>query len=174
MRAKLKTRPWCRLVPISAVGLVLAIGSGIGVLVTAMQSPPAFERKVLAPSLPEAPFDLRIFTGAVKTDSRGEIIDGPDTDPVKKLVGAEAAGPRAGMERFTKIMFGVGYFDGRPDKGSRINPNNPQLSSGSQHWPFVKQPFRSWPNSVALTPDGRKLYVTLPGKEGYPDRKSVV
>ena len=117
-------------------------------------------------SLPEAPFDLRIFTGAVKTDSRGEIIDGADTDPVKKLVGAEAAGPRAGMERFTKIMFGVGYFDGRPDKGSRIDPNNPQLSSGSQHWPFVKQPFRSWPNSVAVTPDGRKLYVDAAGPRG--------
>jgi len=171
MSSTFSTRPWPRRwLPILTVGLVAAIGSGVGVLVTAMQSPPAaFQRKVLAAALPEAPFGLRIFTGAVKTDSRGEIIDGPDTDPVKKLVGAEAAGPRAGMERFTKIMFGAGYFDGRPDKGTRINPNNPQLSSGSQHWPFVKQPFRSWPNSVAVTPDGRKLYVTLPGREGYPD-----
>ena len=67
----------------------------------------SFERKVLAPSLPEAPFDLRFFSGAVKTNSRGEIITGPDSDPVKKLVGAEAAGSRAGMDRFTKILFGV-------------------------------------------------------------------
>jgi len=43
------------------------------------------------------------------------------------------------------------------------------VNSGSQHWPFVKQPFRSWPNALALTPDGNKLYVTLPGREGYPD-----
>ena len=135
---------------------------------TCMQSA-AFELKVLAPSLPEAPFDLRFFSGAVKTDSRGVIITGPDDDPVKKLVGAEAAGQRAGVDRFTKILFGVGYFDGRPDPGTRIDPNNPQVNSGSQHWPFVKQPFRSWPNSLALTPDGQKLYITLPGREGYPD-----
>jgi hypothetical protein len=97
---------WRQSAPILTIAIVASIGSGVGVLVTAMQRPPAFERKVLAPSLPEAPFDLRIFTGAVKTDSRGEIIDGPDTDPVKKLVGAEAAGPRAGMERFTKSCSG--------------------------------------------------------------------
>jgi DNA-binding beta-propeller fold protein YncE len=171
MSSILTTGPGCRrwLLPFVTVGFVAAIGSGLGVLVTAMQSPPAFERKVLAPALPEAPFNLRFFSGAVKTDSRGEIIDGPDDDPVKKLVGAEAAGPRAGIDRFTKILFGVGYFDGRPDKGTRINPNNPQVNSGNQHWPFVKQPFRSWPNALALTPDGRKLYVTLPGREGYPD-----
>ena len=171
MSSKSSKRPWHRRwLPILTVGLVAAIGSGLGVLVAAMQSPPAaFQRKVLTPALPEAPFSLRFFSGAVKTDSRGEIIDGPDDDPVKKLVGAEAAGPRAGIDRFTKILFGVGYFDGRPDKGTRIDPNNPRVNSGSQHWPFVKQPFRSWPNALALTPDGRKLYVTLPGREGYPD-----
>ena len=38
---------------------------------------PAFVRKVLAPALPEAPFPLRFFTTAVKTDSRGRIITGP-------------------------------------------------------------------------------------------------
>jgi DNA-binding beta-propeller fold protein YncE len=43
------------------------------------------------------------------------------------------------------------------------------VNSGSQHWPFVPQPFRSWPNALAVTPDGNKLYVTLPGREGYPD-----
>ena len=133
-----------------------------------MQSP-AFERRVLAPSLPEAPFDLRFFTGAVKTNSRGEIISGADSDPVKKLVGAEAAGPRAGIERYTKIMFGVGYFDGQPNAGKRIDPNDPFVESGGMHWPHVKQPFRSWPNAIAVTPDGSKLYVTLPGREGYPD-----
>jgi len=129
----------------------------------------AFTATVLRPSLPEAPFDLRFFSGAVKTNSRGEIITGFTSDPVKRLVGAESAGTRAGLERFTKIMFGVGYFDGRPDPGTRLDPNNQQVNSGNQHWPFVPQPFRSWPNSLALTPDGSKLYVTLPGREGYPD-----
>lgn len=47
------------------------------------------------------------------------------------------------MERFTKILFGVSYFDGRPDKGTRIDPNNPRVNSGSQHWPFIEQPFRN-------------------------------
>src|SRR4051812_19697994 len=146
------------------VAAVLISGFGIGA-----RAAPGFERKVLAPALPEAPFDLRYFSGPVKTNSRGEIITGPDNDPVKKLVGAEAAGQRAGVERFTKILFGVGYFDGRPDPGTRIDPNNPRVTSGNEHWPHVKQPFRSWPNAVALTPDGLKLYVTLPGREGYPD-----
>jgi len=129
----------------------------------------AFQPLVLRPSLPEAPFDLRFFSGAVKTDSRGEIITGVTSDPVKRLVGAEAAGERAGVDRFTKILFGVNYFDGRPDPGTRIDPNNPVVNSGSQHWPHVKQPFRSWPNALAVTPDGASLYVTLPGREGYPD-----
>jgi DNA-binding beta-propeller fold protein YncE len=133
-----------------------------------------FERMVLAPALPEAPFRLRFFSGPVKTDSAGRIITGPSDDPVKNLVGAEPAGVRAGLERHTKILFGVNYFDGRPDPGTRIDPNNPQVKSGQQHWPFVPQPFRSWPNALALTPDGRKLYVTLPGREGYPDWRVAV
>jgi len=133
-----------------------------------------FERQVLAPALPEAPFHLRFFSTAVKTDSRGRILTGPTDDPVKNLVGAESAGERAGLERFTKILFGAGYIDGRPDPGTRIDPNDPQVSSGSQHWPFVPQPFRSWPTSLALTPDGGKLYVTLPGREGYPDWRVAV
>jgi DNA-binding beta-propeller fold protein YncE len=135
---------------------------------TALQSG-TFVRKVLVPALPESPFALRFFSGAVKTNSRGEIITGPDDDPVKNIVGAETAGERAGFERFTKILFGVDYFDGRPDPGTRLDPNDPQVNSGKQHWPFVKQPFRSWPNALALTPDGNKLYITLPGREGYPD-----
>ncbi|HEX3130540.1 MAG TPA: YncE family protein [Thermoanaerobaculia bacterium] len=133
-----------------------------------------FERRVLGASLPEAPFDLRFFSTAVKTDSQGKILTGPTSDPVKNLVGAESAGERAGMERYTKILFGASYLDGRPDPGTRIDPNSPEVKSGSQHWPFVKQPFRSWPNALALTPDGRKLYVTLPGREGYPDWRLAV
>ena len=62
---------------------------------------------MLAPALPESPFGLRFFPGAVKTNSRGEIITGPNDDPVKNIVGAESAGERAGLERFTKILFGV-------------------------------------------------------------------
>ena len=142
--------------------------SRVGATASTMQSE-SFVRKVLTPALPESPFGLRFFPGAVKTNSRGEIITGADDDPVKNLVGAESAGERAGLERFTKILFGVDYFDGRPDPGTRLDPNNPEVNSGKQHWPFVKQPFRSWPNALALTPDGNKLYVTLPGREGYPD-----
>jgi DNA-binding beta-propeller fold protein YncE len=133
-----------------------------------------FDRRVLGAALPEAPFDLRFFSTAVKTDSQGKILTGPTSDPVKNLVGAEAAGERAGLERYTKILFGASYIDGRPDPGTRIDPNNPEVKSGSQHWPFVKQPFRSWPNALAVTPDGRKLYVTLPGREGYPDWRLAV
>ena len=40
----------------------------------------AFERRVLVPP-PEAPFPLRLFSGPVKTDSRGRIITGPTSDP---------------------------------------------------------------------------------------------
>jgi DNA-binding beta-propeller fold protein YncE len=160
---------WCSIAvaawTIALIVFAMRVGAVAG---TAMQSL-GFEQKVLAPALPEAAFGLRFFSGAVKTDSRREIITGPDDDPVKRLVGAEAAGQRAGVDRFTKILFGVNYFDGRPDPGTRIDPNDPQVNSGSQHWPFVKQPFRSWPNALAVTPDGRKLYVTLPGREGYPD-----
>src|SRR3954470_1621194 len=134
---------------------------------------PPFDPRVLAAALPEAPFDLRFFTGPVKTTPDGKIITGPGFTGPRRLVGAEAAGERAGVQRFTKIMFGVDYFDGRPS-GDRIDPNNPQVESGSQHWPHVKQPMRSWPNSVALTPDGAKLYVSLPGREGYPDWRVAV
>ncbi|MFP5288010.1 MAG: YncE family protein, partial [Thermoanaerobaculia bacterium] len=133
-----------------------------------------FDRLVLASALPEAPFHLRFFPTAVKTDSRGRILTGPTDDPVKNLVGAEPAGERAGLQRFTKILFGAGYIDGRPDPGTRIDPNNPEVKSGNQHWPFVPQPFRGWPTSLALTPDGRKLYVSLPGREGYPDWRVAV
>jgi DNA-binding beta-propeller fold protein YncE len=132
-----------------------------------------FERRVLA-TLPEAPFNLRFFTTAVKTDSRGRIITGPTDDPVKNVVGAEAAGERGGLDRFTKIMYGASYIDGRPDPGTRIDPNNPVVKSGNQFWPFREQPFRSEPRALALTEDGKKLYVSLPGREGYPDWRVAV
>lgn len=127
----------------------------------------------------EAPFELRFFTTAVKTDSQGGIIDGSrrdrsPSDPVKDIVGAEAAGERGGLMRFTRIMFGANYFDGRPDTRTRINPNNPVVTDRDEHWPHADQPFRSWPNALALTPDGKKLYVTLPGREGYPDWRVAV
>ncbi|HEX8489801.1 MAG TPA: hypothetical protein VF626_02175, partial [Chthoniobacterales bacterium] len=59
-----------------------------------------FVRQILSTSA-EAPLALRIFTTAVKTDSRGRIITGPQSDPGKNIVGPESAGERAGMERFT-------------------------------------------------------------------------
>ena len=52
-----------------------------------------FTRKILQPR-PEAPFKLRFFTTAVKSDSRGRIITGFTDDPVKNVVGQEAAGSR--------------------------------------------------------------------------------
>src|SRR5215210_1392693 len=122
----------------------------------------------------EAPLALRFFETAVKTDSQGKIITGLNSDPVKNIIGPEPAGERGGMQRFTKVMFGAGYIDGRPDPGTRINPNNPVVKSGNQLWPNREQPFRSEPRALALTPDGSKLYVTLPGKEGYPDWRVAV
>jgi len=62
---------------------------------------PSFDPRVLAASLPEAPFDLRFFTGAVKTGPDGKIITGPGFTGQRNLVGAEAAGERAGLQRFT-------------------------------------------------------------------------
>src|ERR1041385_6403767 len=97
---------------------------------TRLQLSAPFSYQVLATSA-EAPLPLRMFTTAVKTDSRGEIITGTQSDPVKNIVGPESAGERGGMERYTKIMFGADYINGRPDPGTRINPNNPGVKSGS-------------------------------------------
>ena len=72
------------LVVLWAATLIFSVAS-VGARATSLQ-PVTFERKVLSPALPEAPFPLRFFAGAVKTNSRGEIITGPDDDPVKKLV----------------------------------------------------------------------------------------
>src|SRR5215211_632053 len=134
---------------------------------------PGFTFEVLATTA-EAPLPLRFFSTAVKTDSRGQIITGTTSDPIKNIVGPEPAGVRAGLARFTKIMFGAGYIDGRPDPGKRINPNNPQVTSGNQMWPNRPQPFRSHPRALSLTPDGKKLYIALPGREGYPDWRVAV
>jgi DNA-binding beta-propeller fold protein YncE len=159
-----------------AVSLCLVCLGAIGYQLSAQSRTlsAAFTREVLAPSLPEAPFDLRFFTTAAKTDSTGRVISGTTSDPVKTLVGAEPAGERAGLQRFTKIMFGANYFNGRADPGTRIDPNDPQVKSGNHHWPNVPQPFRSWPNALAVTPAGDKLYVSLPGREGYPDWRVAV
>ena len=37
-----------------------------------------------------------------------------NSDPAKNIVGPESAGMRAGLARFTKIMFGASYINGRP------------------------------------------------------------
>ncbi|HKY04009.1 MAG TPA: YncE family protein, partial [Blastocatellia bacterium] len=160
--------------------LAISLCSGLALWMIQASAHPAFatlsapfERRILEPR-PEAPFQLRFFTTPVKTDSRGRIITGQTSDPVKKIIGVEPAGERGGVERFTKIMFGAAYIDGRPDPGTRINPNNPVVKSGNQFWPFVKQPFRSEPRALALTDDGSKLYVSLPGREGYPDWRVAV
>jgi hypothetical protein len=117
-----------------------------------------FERKILRTG-PEAPLPLRLFITAVKTDSRGRIITGETSDPVKTVVGAEAAGERAGIMRYTKIMHGASYIDGRPDPGTRIDPNNPVVKSGNELWPNREQPFRSQPRSLALAQDARNLCI---------------
>src|ERR1041384_7613506 len=156
-----------------AVGLIFRTTLPANASQTSLLLSPNFEPRILSTS-GESPLALRIFVTAVKTDSRGRIITGPTSDPVKNIVGAESAGERGGMQRFTKIMFGASYIDGRPDPGTRIDPNNPVIKSGNQKWPNIKQPFRSQPRAMALTADGRKLYVTLPGREGYPDWRVAV
>jgi DNA-binding beta-propeller fold protein YncE len=158
---------------LTTAGLLLRANFPASASQTSLILSPNFEPRILSTS-GESPLALRIFTTAVKTDSRGRIITGPTSDPVKNIVGAEPAGERGGIQRFTKIMYGASYIDGRPDPGTRIDPNNPVVNSGSQVWPNIKQPFRSQPRAMALTSDGRKLYVTLPGREGYPDWRVAV
>src|SRR5262245_63252989 len=100
-----------------------------------------FEKLVLAAALPESPFHLRLFATPVKTDAQGRVITNADNSgTVKDLVGAEAAGTKAGLTSFTKITFSASYGDGR--QKTRLAPNQKNVSSGSAHWPFVKQPFR--------------------------------
>ena len=158
----------------ACVGVML-VASAAGYRIAAQSSStlgPAFERRIMAAALPESPFDLRFFSTAVKTDANGQVITDVNSPPPHKLVGAEAAGERAGLPRFTKIMFANSYNSGTP--ADRLDPNNQIVKSGDQHWPHVKQPMRSWPNAVAVTPDGAKVYVTLPGREGYPDWRVAV
>src|SRR5690242_19991933 len=90
-----------------------------------------FTRNVMAPVGPEAPLELRQFVGPVKTESAGKVISGPNSDPVKNIVGAEKAGARAGLDRFTKITFAVDYSSGQPDVGQRMDPNAPAANGGS-------------------------------------------
>lgn len=163
----------CALLCAVAAWLVVQPGPKVAASQSSQLLSAAFEPRILS-TTGESPLELRLFTTAVKTDSRGRIITGPTSDPVKNIVGAEPAGERAGLQRFTKIMYGASYIDGRPDPGTRIDPNNPAVKSGSQKWPNIKQPFRSEPRALALTADGRKLYVTLPGREGYPDWRVAV
>src|SRR5262249_6582526 len=110
-----------------------------------------FERKILTP-LPESAFKHRFFTTGVKTDSRGRIITGPNSDPVKQIVGQEAAGERGGLQRFTKIMFGASYLHRRPDPGKRVDPNNPIVNSGGPFLPHPHQTFPSQTPGRAVTP----------------------
>ncbi|HEU4728701.1 MAG TPA: YncE family protein [Kofleriaceae bacterium] len=171
-RRTLASRAWVK-------GAVAALAAGAAITALAGGTPAAtlstsFTRRILAPVGPESPIELRLFSTPVKTDSSGRVIRDQTSDPVKNIVGAELAGTRAGLARYTKIMFGAKYDTGRPDDSHRVDPNHPSLSSGSEHWPFRPQPFRSWPNAVAVTPDGAKLYVTLPGREGYPDFRVAV
>lgn len=167
------SRKWLR-------GSAAGLAAGVLTVALAAGTPAAgtpaasFTLEILAPVGPEAPLELRLFSTPVKTDSQGRVIGGQTSDPVKNIVGAEPAGTRAGLPRFTKIMFGAQYDTGRPNDSHRIDPNHPALSSGSEHWPFRPQPFRSWPDAVALTPDGAKLYVSLPGREGHPDARVAV
>jgi DNA-binding beta-propeller fold protein YncE len=160
-------------------GSAVALGAGALIAAFTVGTPAAtpaasFAMHVLSPVGPEAPLELRLFPTAVKTDSRGRVISGQNSDPVKNIVGAELAGTRAGVPRYTKITFGAKYDTGRPNDSHRIDPNHPSLNAGSEHWPFRSQPFRSWPNAVAVTPDGAKLYVSLPGREGYPDSRVAI
>lgn len=157
----------------SALGMCVVTGYRLFAQGSATLGAP-FERQILAAALPESPFDLRFFSTAVKTGADGRIVRDVNAPGPSRLVGAEAAGDRAGLPRFTKIMFANDYSNGTPSEGDRIDPNNPIVKSGSQHWPFVKQPMRSWPNALAVTPNGAKVYVTLPGREGYPDWRLAV
>src|SRR5262245_64650761 len=88
-----------------------------------------FDRLILAAALPESPFHLRLFATPVKTDAQGRAITNADNSgTLKDLVGAEAAGTKAGLPRFTKITFSASYDDGRPK--DRLAPNQKNVSSG--------------------------------------------
>ena len=63
----------------TGVWLLALVGAATRGAVVATAQSGTFVRKVLAPALPESPFELRFFSGAVKTNSRGDIITAPMT-----------------------------------------------------------------------------------------------
>jgi DNA-binding beta-propeller fold protein YncE len=133
--------------------LVVAIGHRLSVPVLAqsrltLSSP--FTRRVLATST-EAPFDLPFFTTAVKSDSRGGIITGRRA--TRSRLWWARSSPVSGPDSCAirrSCSEPITSMGGRIR--TRIDPNNPEAASGNQHWPNVPQPFRSWPNALALTP----------------------
>ena len=104
---------------LAAGGLILGLSSGT----PAAPSSASFTLHVLAPVGPEAPEELRLFATPVKADSSGQVISGQTGDPVKNIVGAQAAGNRGGLARFTKILFGAEYNTGRPNPSHRLEPS---------------------------------------------------
>src|SRR5262245_53137050 len=72
----------------------------------------AFVPQAVSPGLSESPLSLRFFAEAVEADAPAVIVTRPNGGAVERIVGAEPSGVRAGIEPFTKIMFGVNYFDG--------------------------------------------------------------
>src|SRR5438874_9894785 len=102
--------------PVLVVALFAAVSLRSGLPARKQLSSP-FQQNILAAVTPESPLELRLFVAPVKTDSTGRIITGPNNDPVKNIVGAQSAGIRAGLERFTKILFAASYSSGSPDPG---------------------------------------------------------
>src|SRR4029453_10444986 len=91
---------------LTAAGVILRTNFPASARATSLILSPNFQPRILSTS-GESPLALRIFTTAVKTDSRGRIITGPTSDPVKNIVGPEPAGERGARRRFKKIMYGA-------------------------------------------------------------------
>ena len=160
LRHKGWTRQWIPLAGTLWVVAVLVSSLGIRARATPMQS--SFERRVLAPALPEAPFNLRFFAGAVKTNSRGEIITGFDDDPVKKLVGAETAGNPRRPRTLHEDSLRRGLLR-RPARSG--HPHRSERSGGEEREPALAVRRAAVPQ-LAQRDRGEarrhKLYVTLP------------
>src|SRR5437870_100919 len=100
-------RTWLRRTAGSLAAGLLVLG--LAEITPAAVQSTSFTEQILAPVGPESPLELRLFSTPAKTDSRHRVITGQTSDPVKNFIGAEAAGTRAGVARFTKIMFGAQY-----------------------------------------------------------------